>query len=152
MLRACIAFFLLVGVLAQTFVLPRAAVFIAGDDPDLTSLVVPYVTLAVLGVLCAETVLIAMWALLGRVRRAAIFERRSLRWVDVIVAAGALATALTAVVVVHSWLSLPDGNLMITLAMVSIVLAGVMFVMLMIVMRALLVTATGLRSAMAEVI
>lgn len=152
LLRVCIVFFMLIALFAQAVFLPILAGEVARENPEVAGLQIPFTVLGVLGVACGEAVLVAMWALLSRVRREAIFDPRSLRWVDVIIGAGLVEAGLVGVVVVLHGLFIEGGNLVISLGILSVGLGGIAFSLLMVVMRQLLVSATRLRDEMAEVI
>lgn len=103
---------------------------------------------------CIEVVLVAIWALLSRVGRGAIFSERAFRWVDAIIVAGSVATVIVVgigahiVLVVEPRLDAP-GLVLIVLASV---VGSATFVLLMLVMRGLLRSATSLQAELAEVV
>ncbi|QRY62647.1 DUF2975 domain-containing protein [Gordonia sp. PDNC005] len=102
--------------------------------------------------LCLQVVLVAIWVLLGRIRRDRIFDESSFRWVDAIVWAIVGAALLPAGLLVALGLfgALDDPGLPFLLTMVT--LGGLVLALLMLVMRSLLRQATTLRSDMDEVI
>lgn len=101
-------------------------------------------------VLCIQVVIVATWKLLGLVSADRISTRDSLRWVNAIVAAiGAAWVVLFAVFLVVGFNADDPGLPMVLLLMVTIIAVAVL---LMVVMRALLLQATGLRSELDVVI
>lgn len=152
LLRVCILAFVLIALGVQGLFLPVLAHEVAVENPEVAGLQIPFTVLGILGVACGEVVLVAMWVLLGRVRRGAIFETRSLRWVDAMIGAGLIEAVLVGIVVVLHSLFIDGGNLAISLAIASVGLGGLAFALLMLVMRHLLVSATRLSDEMAEVI
>jgi hypothetical protein len=113
----------------------------------------PGVLYAILGIAtlaCLELGLVAVWVLLGMVRRDAIFDERAFRWVSVITTAGLAATLPVAVFCAHFG-ELDDAPGMILIGG-GVVLAGVSFALLMTVMRGLLRKATVLRRELDEVV
>lgn len=103
-------------------------------------------------IFCVQVVLVAIWALLGRVRRDRIFDDSSFRWVDAIVVAMAAAGAVPICLVVALFLfgEHDDPGLPFLLVLVGLGIA--VFCLLMVVMRALLRQATTLRTDMDAVI
>jgi uncharacterized BrkB/YihY/UPF0761 family membrane protein len=109
-----------------------------------------------LGILCFQVVIVCTWMLLTMVQKDRIFSEASLRWVNGIVwafIAGwiilvAIATYLTAFIYFTPELRDPG----IPIVLFGMVLAGAVFVLLMIIMRALLRQATALRTDMEAVI
>jgi hypothetical protein len=114
-------------------------------DPGVLYSILGIATLA-----CLELALVAVWVLLGMVRRDAIFDERAFRWVSVITAAGLAAALLVAVFCAHFG-ELDDAPGMILVGG-GVGLAGVSFALLMTVMRGLLRKATLLRRELDEVV
>ena len=113
-----------------------------------------YTVVGVAFVVCVEVALVAIWLLLSMVSRDAIFSSRAFRWVDVIIGAGLVATALAIAVAVHMYLVIEprlDAPGLIVLAGTG-VLGAASFVALMIVMRGLLRSATAMQGELAEVV
>lgn len=152
-LRALIVILGLAGLFAQTRIVPFIARGLA-SDADRPEIAVPYAFCGILTIACGQVVLVAIWALLSRVRRDAIFSERAYRWVDVILAAGITATATLLALAVHVAVVVEpplDAPGLTAFAFGAVVCAAA-FVLLMIVMRGLLRSATGLRSELAEVV
>jgi hypothetical protein len=151
LLRIGLIVLLLVSVLAQVAVVALAADF-GRRTPEVAHLVAPYSVAAVLFIGCGQVQLVVVLRLLSMIRRGTIFTGRSLRWVDVIIACGALATVLAAAVVVHVHRFAPGHGGPSIFYLAACVVAGAMFVLLMIVMRGLLRTAIADRTELDEVI
>lgn len=134
----------------QTLSLPGQFAHMAEESPADAHLRWPLTAVAVFWVLCIQVVIVATWKLLGLVSADRIFTRDSLRWVNAIVAAiGAAWVVLFAVFLVVGFNADDPGLPMVLLLMVTIIAVAVL---LMVVMRALLLQATGLRSELDVVI
>jgi hypothetical protein len=114
----------------------------------------PSTVLGIAVAVCFQVVLVAIWLLLSMVRRGAIFSRRAFRWVDVIIAAGVVATALLLgfAALVYLEIEPPLDAPGLVLIALGAVVGGGAFVLLMVVMRGLLRSATSLQSELAEVV
>lgn len=137
--------------LCQVIVVPDLARSMAGQYPELASLRVPGIIVAVLFLLCVQVVLVCVWRLLSMVRAASIFSERAYFWVDVILGAIVLATVLIAA----SWVILAQagiGHPSITLLCVLGVVVGSGLGLLIVVMRGLLRNARQLQQDLAEVV
>lgn len=126
------------------------------DDPSaLTTVALISISGIALGV-CGQLVLLAIARLILLVRHDRIFDRRAFRWVDVITAACATASAivLAVLVVVESTDGDGPGELPPGLAalLVGAVLALAGLAMLMTVMKALLRQAVALDAELREVV
>lgn len=152
LLRAVILLLAAITILTGILVFPILASQIASDEPSLAGLHIPYLIVAELALGCALVALAALWILRRRVRRGRIFDRESLVAVDVIIGAAAVATVLTSGVAGHQLVFVPNGFLPLTAGLLVLALAGVGFVLTMVVMRRLLIDATALRSEMETVI
>ncbi|GEP48486.1 hypothetical protein MSA03_19940 [Microbacterium saccharophilum] len=152
-LRALIVVIVLAGLFAQVRIVPFIARGLA-SDAERPEIVVPYAFCGILAIACGQLVLVAIWALLSKVRRDAIFSESAYRWVDVILAAGITATATLLALALHVALVVEpplDAPGLTAFALGGVICAAA-FVLLMIVMRGLLRSATGLRSELAEVV
>lgn len=127
-------------------------VFFASNasEADLSDPGVLYVALGMAALICLEVALLAVWVLLGMVRRDAIFDERAFGWVSVITVAGLVAALLVAVFCAHFG-ELDDAPGLILIGG-GIGLAGIAFALLMIVMRGLLRKAIVLRRELDEVV
>jgi hypothetical protein len=149
-LRALLAavFVTLVG--TQVAVLPAVFRRAAEQSPDLEPLRWPLLALAVVVLGCVQVVLVCAWKLLTMVRDDQIFSERSLAWVDTIL--GAVAVAWVLVLVACVLAAAADGPSGIAALLLVVLLVGAAVGLLMVVLRALLVQATALRSDLDEVI
>lgn len=136
---------------AQVLV-PIYASQVAAIHPEVAYLVGPYSAAAILFIGCGQVILLVVWKLLALVNAATIFTRAALPWVDVITGCGAVATLLTVVVGIHVLGFVPGGGGPIWLYLAGVAAAGLAFVLLMVVMRGLLVSAITDRSELDEVI
>jgi Protein of unknown function (DUF2975) len=150
LLRVALVVLLLGSVLGQVLV-PVFASEAARIFPDVGYLVIPYSAAGILVIACGQVALLVVWRLLSMISGRVIFTRRSLRWVDVITACGAVATVLNAGVWIHL-LVVAGGGPGIILWLVASLACGVAFVLLMIVMRGLLEAAIADRTELDGVI
>lgn len=150
LLRVALVVLLLGSVLAQTLV-PVYASEVGTRVPEVAYLVVPYSVAAILAIGCGQVALLVVWRLLSLVDGGVIFTRRAVRWVDVITACAAVATVLSAGVLVHMLGYVPGGGPMIYYLAVCVA-GGLAFMLLMVVMRGLLVSAIADRTELDEVI
>ena len=120
--------------------------------PEVAYLVVPYSVAAILFIGCGQVALLAVWRLLSLVDRGVIFTRRAVRWVDAITACAAVATVLSAGVMIHMLGFVPGGGGPMVYYLGACVAGGLAFVLLMVVMRSLLESAIADRTELDEVI
>ena len=151
LLRAALLVLLLGSVLAQVLV-PVFGNMEESSFPALAYLVVPYSVAGIIVIACGQVTLLVVWRLLSLVEGGVIFTRRALRWVDVIVACGAVATVLSAGVLVHMLRFVPGGGGPMGLYMSACIAGGLAFVLLVVVMRGLLESAIADRTELDEVI
>jgi Protein of unknown function (DUF2975) len=152
LLRVILVVLLLGSVLVQVAV-PIHASNVGETIPEVAQFVVPYSVAAILFIGCGQVALLAIWRLLSFVKSGVIFTRRALRWVDVIIACASIATLLTAGVLLQMlFFFIPGGQGPAILWLAAVAAAGVMFVLLMLVMRGLLEAATADRSELDAVI
>ncbi|GAA4544324.1 DUF2975 domain-containing protein [Pseudonocardia xishanensis] len=146
-LRAVLVLLALAALTAQVLlvVVPLTQLTRPLDTWDLVFMVVP-----VLAVACVELGLVAVWVLLARVEREAIFDESADRWVWVISGAGLLAALLVGGMAALVG-ELDDAPGMVLIGG-GIGLMGVAFALLMTVMLGLLRTATGLRLELEQVV
>ncbi|GAB2903624.1 DUF2975 domain-containing protein [Streptomyces mayteni] len=158
LLRAGIALAVLAGLFGQLVVIPATAADEVDRFPPYAPFQVPYVVVAIVGVVCVQVALAAVWMLLAMVERDAIFTAGAFRWVDVIIGAAAVATLLAVGVAGHLSLAEipePDGSMEVLGALAgatACVGLGAAFIMLVVVLRTLLRKATDLQAEMAEVV
>jgi len=151
-LRVLIVILFLGTLSAQLWFVPQLAGSAAREFPELEYLAVPYTVLLIVTVACVQAVLVALWVLLSRVRQGAIFTDRSFGWVNVIIAAGAIATVLVFGLEIHLLGIVDVGPPPLGILLSGIVVAGAAFVLIMVVMRGLLRSATALQSELDEVV
>lgn len=151
LLRVALLVPLLVSVLAQVLV-PVYASEVGARFPEVAHLVVPYAVAAILFIGCGQVALLAIWRLLSLVDDGVVFTRRAVRWVDVIVSCGAVATFLTVLVLIHMLGFVPGGGGPMVYYLGGCIAGGVAFVLLMIVLRNLLLAAVANRAELDDVI
>jgi hypothetical protein len=151
LLRVALVVLLLGTVLAQVLV-PVYASQVGTTFPEVAYLVVPYSVAAILFIGCGQVALLVVWRLLSLVDGGVIFTRRAVRWVDVITACAAVATVLSAGVLIHMLGFVPGGGGPMVYYLAACVAGGLAFVLLIVVMRGLLVSAIANRAELDEVI
>lgn len=151
LLRVALVVLLLGAVLAQVLV-PVYASEVGTRFPEVAYLVVPYSVAAILFIACGQVALLVVWRLLSLVSGGVIFTRRALRWVDAITACAAVAAVLSVGVLVHMLGFVPGGGGPAVFYVAASVVAGLAFVLLMVVMRGLLESAIADRTELDEVI
>ena len=151
LLRVALVVLLFGTVLAQVLV-PVVASEEARIFPEVDYLVVPYSVAAILFIACVQVALLVVWRLLSLVGGGVIFTRSALRWVDVIIACAVVATVLSVGVLIHMLGFVPGGGGPTIYFMLACIAGGLAFVLLMIVMRGLLVSAIADRTELDEVI
>lgn len=151
-LRLCLVVLGVGALVGQIVYVPVAASQSAQVYPELAHLAVPYAIAVVVVLVCLQAALVAVWKLLAMVEQRWIFDPAALQWVDVIIVAAAVATVITVGTVTHliSWVGV-GGPFALVVQAASLV-GGACFVLLMLVMRGLLVSATVLQREMAEVV
>src|SRR5664279_1989859 len=145
LLRVALVVLLLGTVLAQGL-LPVFASEEGTIYPELAYLVVPYSVALILAIACGQVALLVVWRLLSMVNGGVIFTRRALRWVDVITVCAAAATVLSAGVLIHMLGFVPGGGGPMVYYLAACLAGGLAFVLLMVVMRGLLVSAIADRT------
>ncbi len=151
LLRVALVVVLLGSVLAQVLV----PVFGNEEErifPELAYLVVPYSVAGILVVACGQVALLVVWRLLSLVEGGVIFTHRALGWVDVITACGAVATVLSAGVLIHLLAFVGAHHATLVVALAGVLAGGSAFVLLMVVMRGLLKSAVADRTELDAVI
>jgi hypothetical protein len=151
LLRVALVALLLGSVLAQVLV-PVYASQVGTRFPEVAYLVVPYSVAAILFIGCGQVAILVVWRLLSLVDGGIIFTRRAVRFVDAITACAAAATALSAGVLIHVLGFVPGGGGPMILYLAACIVGGLAFVLLMVVMRGLLVSAIAHRTELDEVI
>nr|WP_281370301.1 DUF2975 domain-containing protein [Microbacterium pseudoresistens] len=124
---------------------------VAVHYPFLAHLEVVGVVGPVLMVLCAQIVLVCLWALSSMAAAGRVFRRSAFRFVDVVIAALAAfaVLSLAALVLCAANDALAPGNVLV---LGGGMLGSFAAALLVVIMRGLLVTATRLEQDLAEVI
>lgn len=151
LLRVALVVLLLGTVLGQVLVRVQASLD-ATMFPEVAYLEVPYSVAAILFIGCGQVALLVVWQLLSLVDGGVIFTRRAVRWVNVIVACGAVATILSAGVLGHMLGFVPGGGGPMIYFVAASVMGALALVLLMIVMRGLLESAIADRTELDAVI
>jgi hypothetical protein len=106
-------------------------------------------TVAELVLLCVQVVVVCTWRLLTLVEQERIFSEQSFVWVDVVLA----ATACAELLVLGALVAVADPDRPVVIAAGALLLvAGAVTGLLVVVLRALLRQATGLRTELEAVV
>lgn len=150
-LRALLVVGVLGTLLAQWWFFPTLAGELAAGNPEVAWLRWPVLAAVVLGIAAVQIAVVAVWLLLSMVQSDSVFSPRAFRWVDVIIAAAAVATALAiAVFAILTYAKASPPGLMLPL--LALIVAGAAFALLMTVMKGLLRKASNLAVELSEVI
>ena len=145
LLRVALVVLLLGTVLAQVL-LPVFASEEGRIFPEAAYVVIPYSVAGILVIACGQVALLVVWRLLSLVDGGVIFNRRAVRWVDVIGTCAAVATVLSAGVLVHILGFVPGGGGPMAYYLAAFVAAGLAAALLVVVMRGLLESAIADRT------
>lgn len=137
-------------VLFQTMSLPGQFAYMAQESPEQAYLRWPLTAVSVVELMCVQVVIVSTWKLLTMVKHDRIFSKAALAWVDAIVWAIAAAWTLLLGVFLYFASSFDDPGL--PLILILMLVGGAVLGLLMVVMRALLLRATTLRTDLEEVI
>lgn len=140
------------GLVAQIVLVPLFAAETAALYPEVGHLQVPYTVAAISVIACGQVALVAIWMLLSLVARGEIFRDAALRWVEVIIGAATVATAVAVGTGIHLVFIASTGGPAAFFGLCAALIAGPAFILLMVVMRGRLVEATALQSELAEVV
>lgn len=151
-LRVLLLLVLPVLVLGQIWALPAYARESASLFPEVAFLATPYTVIGILAIACVQAGLAATWILLSKVDRNAIFTEDAFRWVNLIIGAAIALTFLTVFAGVHLLAVVGVGGPGVLLAVTAAGIGGASMVLLMVVMRGLLRSATNLENELAEVV
>jgi hypothetical protein len=151
LLRVALVVLLLGSVLAQVL-LPVFASEVGTRFPEVAYLLVPYSVAGILFIGCGQVALLVVWRLLSLVDGGVMFTRRAVRWVDVITTCAAVATVLSAGILIHILGFVPGGGGPMFYYLAACVAGGLASVLLMVVMRGLLVSAIAYRTELDETI
>jgi hypothetical protein len=149
LLRLLLVIVFVVCLAVQVMAIPVIAGQAASRYPGYAHLAATYTVLWISVVACAQVALVCIWMLLGTVRRGVIFSPRAFVWVNGIIGAGVLATALAIGQAVLMFVS-NSGPVWLLLAIVAVV--GAALTLVVVVMRSLLLLATALQIELDEVV
>ncbi|HEX4402194.1 MAG TPA: DUF2975 domain-containing protein [Galbitalea sp.] len=148
-LRVLLGCLFLGGVVGQVWTIPQVATDMEKVNPEVSYLELPYLVLAIATVLCAQVVIVALWALLSRVRRKTVFLAGALPWLDTMIVASILATVLPLAVEVHLLAIVGAGPPTILILLTVTAIASAAFVLLTVLARHVLRVGIGLRDELA---
>ncbi|MBW9205048.1 DUF2975 domain-containing protein [Mumia sp. zg.B17] len=87
---------IVIGLVGSVFIQAVMVPLLAADLDDApTAVRVPFVLIVLLGVTTAQVTMLCVWRLLTMVRRGTVFSHSAFRYVDVVIGAIAVASALT---------------------------------------------------------
>lgn len=140
------------AVITQFVLLPTLAAQQAVQDPAKAYLQLPYTLWcgAIIGGF--ELALFAIWNLLTLVKRDTVFTQPSRYWVTLIIYCAGADTILLALLLAHITMIAHVGTVFTNCILAAIVIFGITFVLIMLVMRQLLDSATADRTELEAVI
>lgn len=150
-LQVLIAGLIALLLFCQIVVIPQTAASMAGLYPEFAELRIPGIVIGGVFALCAQVLLVCVWRLLSLVRVGAIFSDRSFVWVDVSLAAVAVATLLVVGSLVILQLAGASPPSISLLCLIGIVV-GAGLSLLIVVLRGLLRKASQLEHDLSEVV
>lgn len=151
-LRVLLVILFVVVAGAQSWLVPQVARDSAARFSEFAYLAVPYAAIWVGLGLCAQIVLVSVWMLLSKIRRGAIFNDTAFVWVNAMIGAGGTATALVFAFGCYHAVIVGQGPGGLLVALAGLGTLGIAFVLVMLVMRGLLRSATELQSQLGEVV
>ncbi|GII85704.1 transporter [Sphaerisporangium siamense] len=157
-LRAVLVALLAGSVFMQAVMAPLMATDLEEIDPAFAPLRVPFLVIAVLGIVMVEVVLFCVWRLVSMVARGTVFSHAAFRYVDIVigaVVAAALLMAALAFLLAPGEAVPPGMILMMGGAMVAIFgVALIVLVLRMLLAQAVArdIEATRMRAELDEVI
>ncbi len=137
---------------AQAWFVPQVARDSAAMFSELAYLAVPYAALWVGVGLCAQTVFVAVWMLLSKIRRGVIFSDTAFVWVNAIIGAGVIATSLVFAFGFYHAAIVGLGPPFLVIVLAGLGTLGIAFVLVMLVMRGLLRSAAALQGELEAVV
>lgn len=152
LLKALIVVLLAGGLLAQVVFIPWIAWASAQDFPEVTYLAIPYAALAIGTVACAQVILVAAWKLAGMIQRGRIFDEAALKWVNLMVNAAVVATALVAIVAIDAVFIESLGPVTVPLALMGGTVGAGAVALVLMVLRDVLRTAAQHKVELDEVV
>ena len=151
-LRALLAVLVAGGLVAQAWFFPGLAGELAEAYPELAWLRWPILGAVVVIIVGVQVAVVALWRLLSMVDSDSVFSPDAFKWVNVVIGAAILDTAL----VLGIWALLSFGARAnppgLMLAELALVVCGAVFALLMAVMKGLLRKASMLTVELSEVI
>lgn len=144
--RIALALLLMTVITAQIFVVLSAR-SMAADYPEFSELETPLVSAAILFGICIQVVLVITGILVGYIRDSRIFASSSLRLVDVMTVALAVAT-----VVVAGTLFLIPGPPALGLLLIGGALVGATLTLVLLTLRSLLRSTASMRTELDGVV
>lgn len=150
-LRVMLGGALLLILLAQAVLLPWLSGDVARELPAEAYMRWPILTLAILGLLCVQIVIVCTERLLTFTRTDRVFSPDALRWVNGIIGGFLGGSAVCLATLVYQSFTVAGPPLW-GLLLICGVLAGIGLALLMVVMRVLLVRATSFKNELDVVI
>lgn len=151
-LRALLVVLVAGGLVAQAWFFPGIAGELAEAYPELAWLRWPILGAVVVIIVGVQVAVVALWRLLSMVDSDSVFSPDAFKWVNVVIGAAILDTAL----VLGIWALLSFGARAnppgLMLAELALVVCGAVFALLMAVMKGLLRKASMLTVELSEVI
>ncbi|GAA1495467.1 DUF2975 domain-containing protein [Paeniglutamicibacter kerguelensis] len=150
-LRTVLALALAGTLFVQVVMVPLLAVDLTEFGAGIEAVRIPIIVIAVLGIVALQVVIVCVWRLVTMVRRGTVFSRAAFRFVDVVI--GAVTAA--ALLIFGLGIVLAPGEavapgMVLLIGGTGLLVAGMALVVL--VMRKLLVQASGMAAELNEVI
>ncbi|RZU63460.1 DUF2975 domain-containing protein [Zhihengliuella halotolerans] len=140
------------GVFAAQLLTPMLASSVGSPHWEVRHLVVPYSVAGIVALFLVQIALIALWRLLTLTSAERIFDGGAIRWVNGLVGSAAGAVALPCIVMTHLLFVVGVGGPGVVLALCACFIGGAALVLVLIVLRSLLASATRDRRELAHVI
>jgi len=130
------------GCLVLQILLPQLAQDTGGRYWETASLVGPYATAGIAALACVQISLGIHWHLLSMVSVNSVFSAQAVPWFEALTTCLTLAAVLPAVILFHLLFMVGVGGPGVLLAFGVFVISGLSLLLLMLVLRRLLITAT----------
>ncbi|WP_102157890.1 DUF2975 domain-containing protein [Zhihengliuella halotolerans] len=150
-LRAALAI-LAAGVFAAQILTPVLASHLGSPHWEVRHLVVPYSVAGIVALFLVQIALVALWRLPTLASTERIFDGVSTRWVNSLVYSSAGALALPCLVMTHLLFIVGVGGPGVLLTLCACFIGGAALVLVLVVLRSLLTSATCDRRELAHVI
>lgn len=141
-----------VGTVLAQVLIPIVASDMGEQYWEVEPLALPYSVAGIVVVLCVQVAVVAIWRLLTLVARGEVFSEASRSWVNIIIGTGAVVAVIGVGAGAHLGFGAHIGGPLVGLLFLGSLVGGATFVLLMMVMRGLLDSATADRDELAEVI